>query len=241
MKLFIGTGLRGKINQLIKYFLSNREQFVYINGYESPKEKVTCGVPQGSTLGPLLFLLYINDLRFTLKHSGASHFADDTAIICQSRNKNKLEINLNNDLSCLSEWLNANRLSLNVDKTKLLIFRSKKSNINPSDIKIKLANTVSSHVKLANTRLKASSHVKYLGVFLDEHLSWTCHINNLSTSLSRINGILSKLRHFAPFTSLIAVYYALFYSKLLYGSPIWHLASSTNLNTIKILQKNAFV
>ena len=219
-------GLRGKINQLIKSFLSNREQFVYINGYESPKEKVTCGVPQGSTLGPLLFLLYINDLRFTLKHSEASHFADDTAIICQSRNKNKLEINLNNDLSCLSEWLNANRLSLNVDKTKLLIFRSKKSNINPSDIKI----------KLANTRLKVSSHVKYFGDFLDEHLSWTCH-NNLSTSLSRINSILSKLRHFAPFTSLIAVYYALFYSKLLYGSPTLYLASSPNLNTIKILQK----
>ena len=87
-------------------------------------------------------------------------------------------------------------------------------------------------IKLANTRLKVASHV-----FIDEHLSWTCHINNLSTTLSRINGILSKLRHFAPITSLIAVYYALFYSKLLYGSPIWYLASSTNLNTIKVLQK----
>ena len=88
-------------------------------GFESNKLDTTCGVPRGSTLGPLLFLIYINDLRLSLKSSTASHFADDTSIIYQSKKLKTLESNLNHDLKLCSEWLNANRLSLNVDKTKL--------------------------------------------------------------------------------------------------------------------------
>ena len=78
-------GFRGNSQKLIKSFLTNRKQCVSINGFESEKLDVTCGVPQGSTLGPLLFLIYINDLRLSLKFSTASHFADDTCIIYQSK------------------------------------------------------------------------------------------------------------------------------------------------------------
>ena len=97
--------------------LSNRQQFVAINGFDSSKLDIKCGVPQGSTLGPLLFLLYINDLRFALQDSIASHFADDTCILCASNKLKSIETVLNCDLKLASDWLNANRLSLNVDKS----------------------------------------------------------------------------------------------------------------------------
>ena len=119
-------GFRGKINDLLKSFLSNRKQFVSINGYDSSCLEIKCGVHQGSTLGPLLFLLYINDLRFSLRHAITSHFADDTSIIYASKITKTIETNLNYDLKCVSEWLRSNRLALNVSKTKLLFFRIKK-------------------------------------------------------------------------------------------------------------------
>ena len=94
-----------------------------VNGFDSDELDVVCGVPQGSTLGPLLFLIYINDLRFSLKSSVANLFADDAYI---THRRKKLGTELNYDLKLCTEWLNANRLSLNINKTKLLIFHSKK-------------------------------------------------------------------------------------------------------------------
>ena len=88
---------RGKFNDLIKSYLNNRKQFVSINGYDSTKLDVTCGVPQGSTLGPLLFLLYINDLQNSLKFAKSSHFADDTCLTYSNKHPKTLESNLNYD------------------------------------------------------------------------------------------------------------------------------------------------
>ena len=131
-------GFRGKIKSLIQSFLTNRQQFVSINGFDSSKLDIKCGVPQGSTLGPLLFLIYINDLRFCLNKSTSSHFADDTCIMYASKKMKTLETVLNADLKSVSDWLKANRLSLNIDKTKLLIFHSKRKKIDPSSISIKM-------------------------------------------------------------------------------------------------------
>ena len=111
-------GFRGKINDLLKSFLSKRKQFVSVNGYDCSHLEIECGVPQGTTYGTLLFLLYINDLKFSLKHAIPSHFADDTSIIYASKTPKTIETNLNYDLKCVSEWLRSNRLSLNVGKTK---------------------------------------------------------------------------------------------------------------------------
>ena len=120
-------GFRGKSLNLIKSFLNNRKQFVSINGFESSKLNITCGVPQGSTLGPLLFLIYLNDLRFCLNKSTSTHFADDTCLIYASKKVKTLETDLNTDLKATSEWLKANRLSLNIKKSQLIIFHSKSS------------------------------------------------------------------------------------------------------------------
>ena len=112
-------GFRSKSLHLIQSFLNNRKQFFSINGFESAKLNITCGVPQGSTLGPLLFLIYLNDLKFCLNKSNSNHFADDTCLTYVSKKIKTLETDLNTDLKATSEWLKANRLSLNVKKIPL--------------------------------------------------------------------------------------------------------------------------
>ena len=131
-------GFRGKIEVLIKSYLSNRKQLVSINGFESVNLDITCGVPQGSNLRPILLILYINDFRFSLGKATSTHFADDTCILHFSNKLKTVETELNKDLKHASTWLNANRLSLNVSKSKLLIFQSKYKNIDYSKTSIKL-------------------------------------------------------------------------------------------------------
>ena len=135
-----------------------------------------------------------------------------------------IETNLNYDLKSVSEWLRSNRLSLNVSKTKLLFFQSKNKSI-PHNISI----------NIQGRRITPSSHVKYLGIFVDEHPSWNYHVKELSNKLSRANGIISKLRHYAPKSAVLSVYYALFY--MTYASLEWTLTSKGNLGQISILQK----
>ena len=219
-------GFRGISQQLIQSFLSNRKQHVSINGFNSNDNFITCGVPQGSTLGPLLFTLYINDLHFSMKKSTTSHFADDTCISYSAKKIKTLESVLNCDLKIVTDWLQSNRLSLNVDKSKLIIFKSKQKII---------SDTFS--IKLNGIKLKPTDNVKYLGLYIDQNLSFDYHINQLSKKLSRSNGILSKLRHFTSKETLISVYYSIFYSHILYGCSVWSLTTLHNLKTISILQK----
>ena len=199
---------------------------VAINGFESVNFDINCGVPQGSNLGHLLFLLYINDFRFSLGKATSTHFADDTCILHFSNKLKTGETALNKDLKHASTWLNANRLFLNVSKSKLLIFQSKYKNIDYSKTSI----------KLNGIRLLPSDHVKYLGIFIDNNLSCDYNTIQLSIKLSRTNGILSKLRHFT-LSSLISVYYSLFYSHVTYGCSVWSLTKMLNINKINILQK----
>ena len=136
-----------------------------------------------------------------------------------------IETNLNFDLKCVSEWLKSNRLSLNVGRTKLLLFRSKYKTIHENI-----------SFKIQGVSINPSSHVKYLGIFIDEHLSWKHQIKELSNKLSRANGIISKLpSHHAPKSAVLSVYYALFYSHMVYASSVWSLTSKGNLDRITIL------
>ena len=193
-------GFRGNSQLLIRSFVTNRKQFVSINGFNSSHIDITCGVPQGSTLGPLLFLLYINDLNFSRNNAIASHFGDDTCIMFGSCKPKTLETVLNCDLKKISDWLKANRLLLNVKKSKLLLFQKKQSKLDTNCISI----------KLNGCKLDPTDNVQYLGVYIDKFLSWDCYITQLSNKLRRANGILSKLRHFTKKETLLSVYYAIF-------------------------------
>ena len=117
-------GLRGNVNKLVKSYLSGRKQLVSIDGCESSIKDVTCGVPQGSSLGPLLFLIYINDFRLCLTETSCGHFADDTFIIYSSKKPKTIETIINHELKAVVKWLRLNKLSLNAGKTELIYFRS---------------------------------------------------------------------------------------------------------------------
>ena len=188
-------------------------QYVSIQGFDSPQLPITCGVPQGSTLGPLLFLLYINYLNLSIKASTVSHFADDTSILYASKKSKTLESVLNYDLKLCVEWLKVNRLSLNVETSKLLIFQTRNRITNYDNISI----------KLDGCKLFPADHVKYLGLNLDKFLNWYYHIKLLSNKLSRANGVLCKLRHYAPKNILFNVYHSIFYSHMTNACPVWTL------------------
>ena len=130
-------GIRGVSNDWFKSYLSNCSQYVSINVFDSGFAAINCGVPQGSVLGPLLFLLYINDLNQAIKSYKVHHFADDTNLLCLGNSIKKLNKLVNADLKRLVNWLNANKISVNVKETEMVIFKSKQNKFE-GDLKIKL-------------------------------------------------------------------------------------------------------
>ena len=163
------------------------ENNVYVNNTESEISLIHIGVPQGSVLGPLLFFIYINYLNNEIKYSTTRHFADDTCLLIKRKSLKQLKKHLNLDLENLCKWLIANKISLNKGKTELIIFRNGKKEID-YDLKI----------KINGKRLFPSDSVKYLGVYLDSHLNWNKQCDILASKLSRVNGLLTKIRHYVP-------------------------------------------
>ena len=172
-------GVRGLANDWFKSYLLNRKQYVSINGTDSNLADIQFGVPQGSVVGPLLFLIYINDLHQSIQYSTTRHFADDTNLVIKNNSLKQLKKQLNLDLRSLNNWLKANKISLNSGKTELIIFRHINKQIN-YDLKI----------KINGKRIHPSSHVKYLGIFIDSHLNWSFHSDALASRLSHANGML---------------------------------------------------
>ena len=130
-------GIRGVCNSWFKSYLSNRSQFVSVSGFDSSPLPIIHGVPQGSVLGPLLFLIYINDLHSAIKSCLVHHFADDTNLLLFDKSLKSLQKKINIDLKLLCHWLNANKISLNSKKTEYLLFRNKKKVLN-FNLKLKL-------------------------------------------------------------------------------------------------------
>ena len=217
-------GIRGKCNQWFRSYLTNRRQYVSVNGKKSSLRQVLFGVPQGSVLGPLLFIIYINDLPNGLLFSEATLFADDTCLLYSNSSLKLIEKFMNIDLKRLFKWLCANKISLNVSKTEVLLFHDTHKNLNHN---IRL--------KLNGKPLYFSESVKYLGVFLDNFLSWNIHFETLSLKLRKANGLISKLRHFAPLSVLLCFYNSFFDCHLRYACQIW--AQNSKCPRIFKLQK----
>ena len=224
----IHYGVRGAAINWISSYLSGRSQCVSIGNSISKFSKIETGVPQGSILGPLLFLIYINDIvnssdivRFIL-------FADDTSVFFSHKDRRETEKILNIELHKLSNWLTANKLSLNTDKSSVLFFRTKNAN-----------NNLDSNISINGTMLKEVISAKYLGLQIDNKLTFNEQITSIKTKLIKGNYILSKLRHFVPQDLLLNVYNAYIQPFLDYGNLVWCMASPSNLKILSTLQKKS--
>ena len=220
-------GISGKSNIWFESYLTNRKQYVSINGADSSTTTTLHGVPQESVLGPLLFLIYINDLHKCIHNSSTFHFADDTNLLYipekKTRNRNIIR-KLNNDLKSLHNWLLSNKISLNSTKTELIVFRKK--TVDLPDVKI----------VLNGVKLIPKSTTNYLGLIMDEHLTFKEHILFLNAKLNRANNLLALSRHYLPQNLMRQLYYAQFNSHLAYGCQIW---GQQNITKTITLQKKA--
>ena len=217
-------GFRGVVNQWYKSYLSNRYQRIKIGNTLSDECKIEYGVPQGSVLGPILFLLYINHIQYSSEILKFHLFADDTSTIYSHNDLKNIEETYNNELKNVSEWLRANKLSLNVLKSKLVIFHSKYKKIN-QNIKI----------EIDKTAIKETNYAKYLGVLLDKNLTWNEHIQSINLKISKGNGILYRIRDFVTKPILRTLYYAFIQPYIDYGLLNWGSAPKSYL---EVLRKN---
>ena len=157
-------GIRGIANEWFSSYLSNRSQYVSILGFDSSTLPIQHGVPQGSVLGPLLFLIYINDLHLAIKHSKVYHFADDTNFLNINNSPKIMQKQINFDLKYLYKWLLANKISLNCSKTEIIIFGKPNYKF---------------EIKMNGHKIVPSRYIKYLGIYIDDKLNFNYPCNLL--------------------------------------------------------------
>ena len=224
-------GIKSTYINWFKSYLTNRKQYITCKDLNSKTQYITCGVPQGSILGPLLFLLYVNDLKNVSQILKPIMFADDTNFFYTHKNIKNLFETVNKELKSVQTWFNANKLSLNISKTKYSFFHSKAySNLIPLQLPA---------LKINNMIIKRETTMKFLGILLDENLSWKQHINYIEKKISKNNGILYKSRYFLNEKCSKMLYFAFIHSYLNYGNITWGSTTKTNLTLLLRRQKHA--
>ena len=224
-------GIRGISLDWFKSYVTNRMQFVQYKNAKSEILEIKCGVPQGSVLGPLLFIIYINDLHKCLEKAKALLFADDTTLYMTCENKIRLFSDMRCELNKLIVWFQVNKLSLNLSKTHYVLFRPKN---------LMLDSDIDEHceLKFGNETIEYKEYVKFLGMFLDKFLDWSKHYTHLRTKLAKSIYIMNAAKHQLPTDCLKKLYYSMYYSHLTYGIALWgHSMATTNVNKITLSQK----
>ena len=214
-------GIRGRALEWFRSYLSDRQQYVYLNHCESTYKYTSCGVPQGSLLGPLLFLCYINDIAHSSKLLTFILFADDSTVLFSHKDPNILVEIVNNELIHLNNWTQANKLSLNLQKTHYMLFSNSLDNL-PGQIVFN------------QTPIDRVHSAKFLGLFIDDHLNWNTHLTNLNKLISRNAGIIYRLKQIFPIKILLMLYSTIILPYLNYGILAW--GSSARINIDKILR-----
>ena len=228
-------GIEGTALNWFTSYLTNRKQMVDFNGTKSTTLEIKTGVPQGSILGPLLFIIYMNDITNVSIIFDEVLFADDTSLIstlCKfivniSNGINKHDTNLaiNSELDKIIEWLNINKLSLNVDKTKFMVFQSKRSSKNFDWIEL----------TMNGKRIEKVSTFCFLGLTINQFLDWDDHIKVISNKISSTVGVLNKLKYILSTSILKLIYSSLILSRIHYCNIVWGYSPKR----ITILQKKA--
>lgn len=220
-------GFRGPILSVLTSYLSERKQVVKIGNCFSAPKSVSMGIPQGSCLGPLLFLIFINDLPKFSNMSTTILYADDTALLFQNSNLNDLVSIVNSELTRFSDWSTANKLIVNTEKTYPLLITNSR-----------LPETVPP-IYLNNDVIHFKTQIKYLGVIVDQNLKFNIHISEICKKISKSIGILYNMRKYLPLPALISLYYSLVYPYFIYCNLCWGNTYETHLKPLFILQKRA--
>ena len=223
-------GFRGMIQDWFESYLRERTQVTIVGQNTSKKMNIRNII----VLGPLLFLLYVNDICSSSKTLKFYLFADDTDILLSNKNLKSLENTMNIELNKVYQWLISNKLTLNLKKSNFVFFRPYQKRL-PFIPKI----CIKDPVRNTSIYLECKEYVKYLGVLIDYKLSWKNHIGSVALKISKTIGLLSKLRHFVPTHTLINIYNSLIAPYLRYGLVAWGQTSKNELHKLLILQKCA--
>ena len=225
MNLFFG--IRGIALDLFKSYLTDRYSYTVVAETKSNLQKISCGVPQGSCLGPILFLLYINDMPLASKFD-ITLFADDTYLILADNDLNTLQTRVNNELNSLNNWFLKHKLFLNYSKTNFLLIN--KTPYRPVDYIFQL--------RFNGTSINRVQNIKYLDVYIDELLNWSVHTSYLSLQLAKYKGLFCRLRNYVTRETLVTLYHSLIHSRVQYGVISWGNAANIYLNKIQIRMNN---
>lgn len=217
-------GIRGQTLLIIKNYFHNRNQYTYIDGHESERKKLDIGVIQGGVLASLLFLIFINDISMLKLNGKMFIYADDTGITYDQIDLNKMQ----EDVDTLSQFFVNNNLSLNAEKTELIIIKSPYKTLE-----------FEPNITVNNMSIRSTRNVKYLGLELDSSLSWTNHIERLSKEVAKSVGIIRKLRNRVNQKILHSIYNSLINSKLQYMLNIYGCATDTAMRRLFVLQNRA--
>ena len=219
-------GIRNSANDFLKSYLTGRMQYVQIEETTSDYLELKCGVPQGSILGPLLFIIYVNDIVNATSKFHPVIYADDTTLAATLNTfgtEENIATNINSELKAIANWLKLNKLSLNINKTKAMVFHSAKRRITTPNIFIE------------GTQIEFVNKFNFLGILIDKNLNWKPHIDHISKKISKTIGVMNRLKNFLPSKVLLIVYNSLILSYLNYGLIIW----GWKANKLTTLQKKS--
>ena len=233
LKKLENYGIRGNANNLIASYLSNRFQYVSVLDEDSEKLPVIYGVPQGFCLGPLLFIIYINDISRTTDQGKFVLFADDTNIFVADNCKKRVYEKANEILHLVQLYMKCNLLHINIKKCCYIHFKPSRTKVNPDYREEEEVNILT----LNNTVIKRVSEAKFLGVIIDEDLKWNAHIRALNSKLKCEIGKLCSIRKLVPNDQYKELYHTLFESHLGFGISVWGGVSKNKLEPLFITQK----